>query len=165
MDFLIITVPKLNFLFKILNTSTVSSCMLVIFQDPSSHIWERPIIDPQVVKYAFTLGLGSLCNNCIYWVTAMNYTFYIHYFIQSLKQFHNKYYYPHLTNEEIEGQKSQGACPHFAHRLCHRVGTQAKWLQNSLWYISALSTTIQNKIGKQDEGVKIHTLESIIQVI
>lgn len=56
----------------------------------------------------------------------MNYTFYIHYFIQSLKQFHNKYYYPHLTNEEIEGQKSQGACPHFAHRLCHRVGTQAK---------------------------------------
>lgn len=38
MDFLIITVPKLNFLYKILNTSTVSSCMLVIFQDPSSHI-------------------------------------------------------------------------------------------------------------------------------
>lgn len=38
MDFLIIIVLKLYFLYKILNISTVTSSLLVIFQDPASHI-------------------------------------------------------------------------------------------------------------------------------
>lgn len=38
MDFLIIIVLKLYFLYKILNISNVDSSLLVIFQDPSFHI-------------------------------------------------------------------------------------------------------------------------------
>lgn len=48
MDFLIIVVFSLYFLYKILNTSTVRSPMLVVFQDPSSHIRGMPVIDLQV---------------------------------------------------------------------------------------------------------------------
>lgn len=67
MDFLITTALKLSCLYQVLNTSTVISPMLVIFQNPNSYIWKGLLLIHKLpVKYAFILVFGSLCNNCMY---------------------------------------------------------------------------------------------------